>query len=230
MSETPPPPGWPNKDPHPAPPPAPPSFEPSAQPPPPPGAPQFEPPTHPAPPASYPPPAPAASPYEPPVPNVPPANQFPPPNYDRPGQPPPPPGWAPPPPPPKKSSSKTIWITLAVIFGVIALGIGSCTVWFVGTVKAPVDESNRFLAAIDSGDYNAAVAMTDPGCNFGLTVADLDSLFGRRDITYDLKSSSVVNSDATVSGSFSADGLGYNNIQLSLRNRSGWQVCGFNVS
>jgi hypothetical protein len=103
-------------------------------------------------------------------------------------------------------------------------------VWFVGTVKAPVDESNRFLAAIDSGDYDAAVAMTDPGCNFGLTVADLDSLFGRRDITYDLKGTSVVNSDATTSGSFSADGLGYNNIQLTLRKRGDWRVCGFNVS
>jgi len=116
------------------------------------------------------------------------------------------------------------------ILAVLVLGIGACTVWFVGTVKAPVDESNRFLAEIDAGDYTAAVARTDPACNQGMTAGQLEALFGGADITYDLKSSSITNNSAAVSGSFSATNLSLRNIEIYLRNSDGWRVCGFNAT
>ncbi len=217
MADTPsPPPGWPTGPPAPGayPPPAPTPAPPNTYEPLPPRPPNTY---EPAPPSSYPPPPPTPPPpssYPPPAPPI--------------AYPPPPPGWVPP--PPGKKSYRNIWITVAVIIGALALGIGSCTVWFIGTVKAPVDQANRFLAAIDAGDYDAAVALTDPGCNLGMTAADLDDLFAGADITYDLKSSSIVNREATVSGSFSAADRSFTRIELSLRNQDGWSVCGFRVT
>ena len=212
----------------------------------PPAAPLYQapPPAQPGPPAAppyqAPPPAqPAASAYEPPVPGVapaavPPPNQYAPqpgypPQYGGPGQPPPPPGWGPQAAPVKKSR-RSLWITLAIIFGVLILGIGSCTVWFVGTVKAPVDASNKFLAAIDDGDYAEAISLSDPGCSLGMSEADLAAAFQGADITYNLNNSSVTNSSATVSGSFSVAGQNVTSISLQLRNIDGWRICGFNAN
>lgn len=128
-----------------------------------------------------------------------------------------------------EKSRRSLWITLAVIFGALVLLIGSCTVWFIGTVKAPVDKSNEFLAAIDSGDYAEAIALSDPGCSQAMSKADLAASFRGADITYNLNNSSVTNSDATVSGSFSMEGENVSTIQLLLRNNGGWKICGFNV-
>jgi hypothetical protein len=123
-----------------------------------------------------------------------------------------------------------LFIVLGVV-GFLALSIGACTVWFVSTVKAPVDTSNRFLAAIDAGDYDAAVAFTDPTCSLGVTAADFAGFFSGADIDYDLNSSNVSNSRATVSGSFRIDDIEQAGITLSLRKvDSEWRVCGFNLS
>lgn len=129
-----------------------------------------------------------------------------------------------------KKSRRSLWITLGVIFGVLALGIGSCTIWFVGAVKAPVDASNNFLAAIDNGNYAEAISLSDPGCSLGMSEADLAQVFGGADITYNLNNSSVTNSSATVSGSFSVVGQDLSSISLQLRNIDGWRVCGFNAN
>jgi hypothetical protein len=163
------------------------------------------------------------------MPGVPPHVVAPPTQYGGPGQPPPPPGWGPPAAPVKKSR-RSLWITLAVIFGGLVLAIGSCTLFFVSAVKAPVDASNRFLAAIDDGDYAKAISLSDPGCSLGMSEADLAATFQGADITYNLNSSSVTNSSATVSGSFSVVGQNVSSISLQLRNIDGWQVCGFNAN
>ncbi len=246
------PPGWPdNEEPDAAsPPPVPPAFEPPPLPPQPglpasppyqpppaqPGPPQWQapPPAQPGPPPSpgyQPPPQPAASPYQPPVPGAPPHAVAPPNQHGGPGQPPPPPppGWGQPAAPVKKSR-RSLWITLAVIFGVLVLAIGSCTVFFVTAIKAPVDASNRFLSAIDDGDYARAISLSDPGCSLGMSEADLASAFQGADITYNLNNSSVTNSSATVSGSFSVVGQNVSSIALQLRNIDGWKICGFNAN
>ncbi len=195
------PPGWPDNE------------EPDAASPPP-VPPAFEPPPLPPQPG-----LPASPPYQPP-----PAQPGPP----QP-PPPPPPGWGQPAAPVKKSR-RSLWITLAVIFGVLVLAIGSCTVFFVTAVKAPVDASNRFLSAIDDGDYARAISLSDPGCSLGMSEADLASAFQGADITYNLNNSSVTNSSATVSGSFSVVGQNVSSIALQLRNIDGWKICGFNAN
>ena len=111
----------------------------------------------------------------------------------------------------------------------LVLGVGACTIWFVGTVKAPVDKSNEFLAAIDNGDYAQAIALSDPLCSQGMSEADLANAFQGADITYDLTSSSITNSSATVSGSFAVVGENVSTIEVYLRNNDGWSVCGFNA-
>ena len=128
-----------------------------------------------------------------------------------------------------KKSRRSLWVTLAVIFGVLVLAIGSCTVWFVSTVKAPVDKSNEFLAAIDNGDYAEAIALSDPGCSQEMSEADLAAGFRGADITYNLNNSSITNSRATVSGSFSMVGESVSAIEVYLRNDGGWKVCGLNA-
>ncbi len=116
-----------------------------------------------------------------------------------------------------------------MIFGVLVLAIGSCTFWFVGTVKAPVDKSNEFLAAIDRGDYAQAIRLSDPLCSQGMSETDLAQAFQGRDIDYNLNNSSITNSNATVSGSFSVAGESVRSIEVYLRNNDGWGVCGFNA-
>ncbi|MDG1087942.1 MAG: hypothetical protein P8P20_09420 [Acidimicrobiales bacterium] len=163
------------------------------------------------------------------MPGAPPHAVAPPNQYDGPGQPPPPPGWGQPAAPVKKPR-RSLWITLGVIFGVLVLAIGSCTVFFVTAIKAPVDASNRFLSAIDDGDYARAISLSDPGCSLGMSEADLANAFQGADITYNLNNSSVTNSSATVSGSFSVVGQNVSSIALQLRNIDGWKICGFNAN
>jgi len=222
MAETPPqPPGWPyNQDPNADPPVpnSPPAYE----------APQYQSPPPPTPPT----PPQYQSPYEPAVPSVPPAPHVQPgfaQQYGGPGQPPPPPGWSAPVGPPKKSR-RTLWITLAVVFGVLALAVGSCTVWFISTVTAPVDTANEFLASIDRGNYADAIALSDPDCSQGMSQADLVATFRGADIEYNLNNSSITNSNATVSGSFSVAGENLSTVEIYLRNNDGWRVCGFNAN
>ena len=117
-----------------------------------------------------------------------------------------------------------------MIFGVLVLALGSCTVFFVTAIKAPVDASNRFLSAIDDGDYARAISLSDPGCSLGMSEADLANAFQGADITYNLNNSSVTNSSATVSGSFSVVGQNVSSIALQLRNIDGWKICGFNAN
>jgi len=112
---------------------------------------------------------------------------------------------------------------------VLVLGIGACTFWFIGTVTAPVDTSNDFLAAIDNGDYDAAIALSDPLCSQGMSATDLAQAFQGADISYNLNNSSISNSNATVSGSFSMVGENVSTIEIYLRNNGGWGVCGFNA-
>lgn len=118
---------------------------------------------------------------------------------------------------------------MGLIFGALVLGVGSCTVWFVSTVKAPVDKSNEFLAAIGSGDYAGAVALSDPGCNQGMSTPGLTAAFQGADITYNLNDSSITDSNATISGSFAMVGQNVSTIQIFLLNNDGWKVCGFNA-
>ena len=129
---------------------------------------------------------------------------------------------------------KPLIITLVAIVAVLALGIGACTVWFVSTVTAPVDEANEFLADIDAGDYQAAAQHLDPACSAGLDANELMRIFGGANIDYDLTSSSVQgSSDAQVSGSFSfEDGSsGFDQIELFLgKPGDDWRVCGFGLS
>ena len=122
-----------------------------------------------------------------------------------------------------------LWIFLGIA-AVLALAVGACSVWFVSTVKAPVDEANRFLAAIDDRNYGAAAAMADPVCSQGMTAADIEALFQGRDITYDLKNSQITNSSAVVTGRFSMSGTPLDFVEVSLRNNDGWRVCGVFVS
>ncbi len=186
--------------------------------------------------------APPPSPFEPPSPQYPPppspAHAPPLPPAPVPSQPhaPPPVAWSPA--PPQKKSRKRLWITLGTILTVLVLGIGACSVWFVSTVKAPVDEANRFLAVVDAGDYPAALAMMTPSCDGStITVDAFDQIFAGRSIDYNLTSSSVNTStgagtSATVSGTVTALGEqgAQRRIEVFLRDRDGWKVCGFNIA
>jgi hypothetical protein len=141
---------------------------------------------------------------------------------------PPPAGYVPPPPPKK---NRSVLKVLGIVGLVLLLGIGGCTAWFVSTVKAPVDESNRFLALIDQGDYAGAVAASDSACNAGMQANELSDIFQGADINYNLNNSSITNSSAVVSGSFSGPGLPWTNVQVGLQKRDGeWGVCSLNLS
>jgi len=118
------------------------------------------------------------------------------------------------------------------ILAVLAVAIGGCTVWFISAVTAPVDEANLFLAEVDDLDYSSALAMMTTACDGSvLTADDLEAVLGGAPISYNLRSSSITNSDATVSGSFSSENPANRatRIEVFLRNRDGWKVCGFRV-
>jgi len=110
------------------------------------------------------------------------------------------------------------------------VGIGACTYFFIGAVKAPIDESNRFLAVVNAGDYAGAAAMTDPTCNDGMSAQDLQSIFQGNEIAYNLNGSFVSNNQATVNGTFATSGVPGDVIELRLQERNDtWGVCGFTI-
>ena len=120
-----------------------------------------------------------------------------------------------------------MWITVATIVGICVLGIGACTVWFVSTVTAPVDEANRFLAEVDEGHYATALAMMTTPCDGSQITTDVfDQIFGGAPIDYNLNSSNVTNNDAVASGSFSSPITSASQIEVYLKDRDGWKVCG----
>ena len=59
------------------------------------------------------------------------------------------------PPPPRKRKLTWLWVTLGVL-AVIGVVVISSIVWFVSSVRGPVDEMNAFLGDVRDHDYTAA--------------------------------------------------------------------------
>ncbi len=80
-----------------------------------------------------------------------------PPNYAQPSQ-----------EPPQKKSRKWLWITLAIIGGVLVLGCGGCAIaaaagigFFASTVAGPTVTANAYYQAIKNQDYAKAYTYLD---------------------------------------------------------------------
>ncbi len=133
--------------------------------------------------------------------------------------------------PPKKSNLKKILLIVGLIVGLPLIGVGACTFLVFSAVKAPVDESNALLALLDEGKYSEAYDAFDSSCASDFTAQDIRSVWESVEIdTYDLKSSSVVNSSADVSGTISLDGGAPEPISFTLNKRDGdWKVCSFSL-
>lgn len=130
-------------------------------------------------------------------------------------------------------SKKRSWITwLLVIGGIVALlivGIAACVFLLVGSLTAPVDASNEFLADLNAEKFAEAMTRTDPGCS-GLSADGLAGSFGGANLSYNLSSSSIINSNATVTGTISFDGSPNDVVTLSLREVGDeWLVCNIAV-
>lgn len=127
--------------------------------------------------------------------------------------------------PPKKTNWRKWLLILAVIVGVLLLGIAACIFAFVGAVTAPVDRANDFLAEVNAENWSEAVAHTDPNCST-LSEAWLSQTFGNAELSYNLNASSVSGDGAMVAGT-----LGFNNdpavdIGMTMQKSDGeWRVC-----
>lgn len=126
----------------------------------------------------------------------------------------------------KKSSPRKI---VLIVLAILALLVGACSVWLFSITKPAVDEANRFLAAVDRGEYQAAADMTTCG---GMNANRLEEIFAFQDIDYDLKSVEVSNgTNATVSGSINVPTESHRRITLSLfKVGDNWSVCRFSLN
>lgn len=55
-------------------------------------------------------------------------------------------------------------LILAIVIGLPIIGIGGCSYWLFGQLKGPMDETNSFMALVQDGAYDDALASSDPSC------------------------------------------------------------------
>lgn len=142
----------------------------------------------------------------------------------------PPPPRATPPPPrvPLKRKSKSVWRTVFIVLGVLAIPVAGCGVWLFSQAKPTFDAANEFLAVVDQGDYATAADMT----RCGLTASDLNTVFNGQDIDYNLKEASISNgSRAVVSGTIDIPQTSFSQISLRLlKSGDEWYVCAYFIT
>src|SRR5436309_2664363 len=184
----------------------------------------------------------------------PPTQYNPPPGYGQPyGQ--PPPGYgqeqypgAPPGPgyaqPPRKSSLRWLWITLAIIGGIIVLGCAGCAIasvagigFFAKTVIGPTTTANAYYQAIKNQDYAKAYTYIDTSRASGQVQQETEQAFsalGQLDdrtqgpvTSFSQQGVSVNNDTATVTMSVTRNGSPYT-VHLQMKQEGNdWKIVGF---
>jgi len=187
-----------------------------------------------------------------------PPTQYNPPQYGPPQQPysQPPPGYrqeqyagAPPGPgyaqPPKKSSLRWLWITLAIIGGILVLGCAGCAIasvagigFFAKTVIGPSTTANAYYQAIKNQDYAKAYTYIDTSrISSGQLQQGTEQAFaalGQLDdrtrgpvTSFSQTGVNVNNNTATVTMSVTRNGTSYT-VQLQLMQEGNdWKITGF---
>ena len=134
---------------------------------------------------------------------------------------------------PKKKRSVLKWVLGVGL--VLLLGIGGCSYALFRAVSGPIDAGNEFLAAVQTGDFDEAWALSDSSCFENGSPQQLAEIFAGETIAEYRLSSSNVNSNngssrGSTSGTVTFTGDDVRDIEIFANKRGDdWLICGFNI-
>ena len=145
---------------------------------------------------------------------------------------------------PRKSSLRWLWITLAIIGGIIVLGCAGCAIasaagigFFAKTVLGPTTTANAYYQAIKNQDYAKAYTYIDTSKASGQVQQETEQAFsalGQLDdrtqgpvTSFSQQGVSVNNDTATVTMSVTRNGSPYT-VHLQMKQEGNdWKIVGF---
>ena len=145
---------------------------------------------------------------------------------------------------PRKSSLRWLWITLAIIGGIVVLGCGGCAIasaagigFFAKTVIGPTTTANAYYQAIKDQDYAKAYTYIDTSKASGQLQQETEQAFsalGQLDdkaqgpvTSFSQQNVSVNNDTATVTMSVTRNGSPYT-VHLQMKQEGNdWKIVGF---
>ncbi len=145
---------------------------------------------------------------------------------------------------PRKSSLRWLWITLAIIGGIIVLGCAGCAIasaagigFFAKTVLGPTTTANAYYQAIKNQDYAKAYTYIDTSKASGQLQQETGQAFsalGQLDdrtqgpvTSFSQQGVSVNNDTATVTMSVTRNGSPYT-VHLQMKQEGNdWKIVGF---
>lgn len=131
--------------------------------------------------------------------------------------------------PPKKSKWKKVLLIIGIVVVLPLAGIGACSFWLFGQLKGPVDETNAFMALVQVGQYDTALASSDQSCGAFVEVF-IDEAKSNNVLAYNffISELNTVNGVTTGStdGSVTFVNEGAVNVRVELtKSGDDWQVC-----
>lgn len=118
---------------------------------------------------------------------------------------------------------------LAIVVGLPILGIGGCSYWLFGQLKGPVDETNAFMALLQEGQYDTALASSDQSCGT-LVEVFVDEARSNNIVAYNFFISELNTVNGVTTGSADGTVTFTENGAITVRvvlNKTGddWHVC-----
>jgi len=145
---------------------------------------------------------------------------------------------------PRKSSLRWLWITLAIIGGIVVLGCGGCAIasaagigFFAKTVIGPTTTANAYYQAIKDQDYAKAYTYIDTSKASGQLQQETEQAFSAlgqlddkaqgRVTSFSQQNVSVNNDTSTVTMSVTRNGSPYT-VHLQMKQEGNdWKIVGF---
>ena len=137
-------------------------------------------------------------------------------------------------PPPAEAKKSSAWKWVVGLLLVFLLLVGGCSFLVWRLASGPIDAGNEFLAELQQGDIDGALALSDPLCFGSEGQGLLEETFAGVEIeSYRLTSTNVSyesgSQRGTTSGTITFAGGDERDISLFLVEREGWLVCGYDI-
>lgn len=119
------------------------------------------------------------------------------------------------------------WLKVVLIVAIPVFLVGGCVGGIFLLAKGPIDRTNDFLGAVQSGDYATAFELTDPTCGIASSAAELEAEFeGFTISSYQITGVQNTNGDVFTTGTAVVNGA-QRNVEFFHRDE---KICGLDFS
>lgn len=119
------------------------------------------------------------------------------------------------------------WLKVVLIVGIPVLLVSGCIGGVYLLARGPIDRTNDFLGAVQSGDYDTAFELTDPSCGIADSPAALEAEFeGFTISSYRITGVQNTNGEVFTTGTAVVNGT-QRNVEFFHRDE---KICGLDFS